>query len=193
MNMPTHLFLRQTALMCVIGSVTGLCSGALIFSSLATSHPLPAAPDHHETTHMDFLFRIKDKPQVIDGDTVRVMLDLGFGIFKQVDVRLAAIDTPELNSKRERRAGQAAQAVAQRWVDAHWDEATRADWYVESIAKDKYDGRIVGDLQYGTTFLSRDLLHAGVARDYDGGKKVEWTAAELEQVERKAATYLAAK
>lgn len=34
--------------------------------------------------------------RVIDGDTIEVMIDLGFGIYKKEKVRLADIDTPEI-------------------------------------------------------------------------------------------------
>ena len=34
-----------------------------------------------------------------DGDTIKFMVDLGFGILKKITVRLAGIDTPELRSK----------------------------------------------------------------------------------------------
>ena len=35
---------------------------------------------------------------VVDGDTINVMVDLGFKVFKQVTLRLARINTPELHT-----------------------------------------------------------------------------------------------
>ncbi len=50
--------------------------------------------------------------RVIDGDTLRVRLDLGFGIDARVDLRLVGYDAPERHSHdpAERAAGEAAAA-----------------------------------------------------------------------------------
>lgn len=42
--------------------------------------------------------------RVIDGDTLTMHLDLGFGIFKKVKIRLAGIDTPPLTEAKGRKA-----------------------------------------------------------------------------------------
>ena len=39
-----------------------------------------------------------DIQRIIDGDTVDVLIDLGFSIYIKDRVRIAGIDTPELNS-----------------------------------------------------------------------------------------------
>ena len=44
-------------------------------------------------------YKITKVLKVVDGDTVDVILDLGFDMFKKERVRLAGIDTPESRTK----------------------------------------------------------------------------------------------
>ena len=50
---------------------------------------------------------------VIDGDTVRVAIDLGFGLVYQTKVRLAGIDCAELRDKKNREKALAAKKYAE--------------------------------------------------------------------------------
>jgi len=51
-------------------------------------------------------YKVKDIliKDIYDGDTIRVTVDLGFGIYKKEKFRLARIDTPEIRGV-EREAG----------------------------------------------------------------------------------------
>ena len=40
-------------------------------------------------------FRVTEIVKVVDGDTIDVVIDLGFDIYKHERVRIAGIDTPE--------------------------------------------------------------------------------------------------
>jgi len=44
---------------------------------------------------MMYEYKVKEVVRVIDGDTVDLILDLGFGLFKKERVRIAGVDTPE--------------------------------------------------------------------------------------------------
>ena len=44
-------------------------------------------------------FRVTEVTKVVDGDTIDVVIDLGFDIYKHERVRIAGIDTPENISK----------------------------------------------------------------------------------------------
>ena len=44
-------------------------------------------------------YRVKEVVRVIDGDTVDLILDLGFGLFKKERVRIAGVDTPEKRTR----------------------------------------------------------------------------------------------
>ncbi|MBL8013513.1 MAG: hypothetical protein JNN05_06650 [Candidatus Omnitrophica bacterium] len=50
--------------------------------------------------------------RVIDGDTLKVRLDLGFGMFTRHELRLRGIDCPEMSTK----AGEAARAFVQSYI-----------------------------------------------------------------------------
>ena len=39
-------------------------------------------------------YRVKEVVRVVDGDTVDVILDLGFGLFKKERCRVAGVDPP---------------------------------------------------------------------------------------------------
>ena len=51
--------------------------------------------------------------RVIDGDTIEVMVDLGFNVLTQVRLRLLGVDTPELRSKDASERRRAKEAVTQ--------------------------------------------------------------------------------
>ena len=44
-------------------------------------------------------YKVKEVVKVVDGDTIDVVIDLGFDLFKKERVRLAGIDTPESRTK----------------------------------------------------------------------------------------------
>ena len=46
-----------------------------------------------------YTYRVSQVVKVVDGDTIDVIIDLGFGIMKKERVRLAGIDTPEKRTR----------------------------------------------------------------------------------------------
>jgi len=49
----------------------------------------------------------------VDGDTLRVLIDIGFNLYPYETIRIADIDTPELNRAATAEAGRAAKAYAE--------------------------------------------------------------------------------
>lgn len=106
--------------------------------------------------------------RVIDGDTVSVTIDTGFGDYVDETLRLRGIDTPEMDTPDGRRA--------RRFVA---DAIGSLDRIVISTSKsDKYD-RYLADILYapGTvtdphaiartgTYLNRELIEQGLATRY---------------------------
>ena len=82
-------------------------------------------------------YKITKIMKVVDGDTVDVILDLGFDMYKKERVRLAGIDTPESRTRdlAEKKLGLAAKSRLQ--------ELCIGDIKVKSLGKGKY-GRILG-------------------------------------------------
>lgn len=95
-----------------------------------------------------------------DGDTIKFMIDLGFGVWKHTTIRLMGIDTPELRSKDEdvkKRAYAAKDFVFSKLADAR-----------EIIVKTKRDktgkyGRYIADVIVGGESLVDLLVSKGLA------------------------------
>jgi micrococcal nuclease len=108
--------------------------------------------------------------RAIDGDTIDVNVDLGFGIWKHEIVRLARVDAPELHS------GEALVHLAAMKAKEFVANKITGSRVIVRTAKgrEKY-GRYLAEVFYpsGTEQrnLSDDLLAAGLARPYEGGKK----------------------
>ncbi len=128
---------------------------------------------------------------VVDGDTVKVLLDRGWGDFKKTSLRINGIDSPESRTRKnllEREAGKLVTRVVQGWVDA-W-RRREAIFYATSEEKPKYHGRTVGSLfcTLGslTENLSDYLWDLELVRPYLGGKKLAWSDKELNRIIRTA-------
>lgn len=116
---------------------------------------------------------------VIDGDTVDLMIDLGFNIHHKIRVRLFGINTPESRTKdlAEKALGLKAKDFTKDWL-------TRHNWvYVNTIPdkNDKY-GRILAKIYSSedvsattTACLNVDIVQAGYAREYFGVGDKTWT------------------
>jgi micrococcal nuclease len=98
---------------------------------------------------------------VVDGDTVDVIVDLGFYISFSQRLRLKDIDTSELNSpdQGERIKAQAAKA----WMLVHLNKNV----IIETKKKDKY-GRFLADIYIEGVekSLNTQLLEAKLATKY---------------------------
>ena len=96
---------------------------------------------------------------VYDGDTVTLVVDLGFKISTEVKLRLEGIDTPELRRARD------ARDHLRRRLD---EGAVR----VQTTKKGKY-GRWLGVLWVGdsTESINDELVRLGHAKPYSGGKR----------------------
>ena len=115
---------------------------------------------------------------VIDGDTIDLMIDLGFNIHHKIRVRLYGVNTPESRTKdlAEKELGLKAKKFTQDWLTNH-------KWvYVNTIPdkNDKY-GRILArifssdDISNQTTAcLNTDIIQAGFAREYYGVGDKTW-------------------
>ena len=120
--------------------------------------------------------------RVIDGDTVDVDIDLGFGIWQKNErVRIMGIDTPEsrTRNKKEKALGLAAKA---RLKEILKENKGNIILRTSKEGKGKF-GRILGTLLIydGMTSVNQMLIDEGHARDYFGGSKDEqgeWTVEE---------------
>ena len=120
-------------------------------------------------------FRVIEITKVLDGDTIDVLIDLGFDLHKKERVRIAGVDTPE---KRTRDLEEKALGIdATNWLKDKLDGAiSGADDLVirtELVGGVGKYGRLLGWLYIGdsTVSLNEQMIEEGYAWSYDGGTK----------------------
>lgn len=135
-------------------------------------------------TGAKFVYPLKDNTyRVIDGDTVEVLLDMGWWTQKTVNLRLYGIDSPESRTTRapEKQAGLMVKALVTRWLALR---VKQGKWlHATSETKPKYAKRGIGLLYADdqSDCLNYFLISAGVVKSYQG-KKRSWTDEELQDV-----------
>ena len=111
----------------------------------------------------------------MDGDTIDVIIDLGFDLAKTERVRIAGVDTPE---KRTRDLEEKALGLdATNWLKQKLEETIKGD--EELIIRTELKGgvgkygRLLGWLYVGDSDLSlnEQMITEGYAWAYDGGTK----------------------
>jgi len=110
--------------------------------------------------------------KVVDGDTVDVDIDLGFGIWiKDERVRIMGIDTPEsrTSDKTEKKFGLASKEKLKSLLGKTGILKTQVNKKGEDM-KGKF-GRILGDFVVGSKKVSEILCEEGYAVPYFGGAK----------------------
>jgi len=118
-------------------------------------------------------YRCKLK-KVIDGDTVDVDIDLGFGIWQMNErVRIMGIDTPEsrTRNKIEKKFGLAAKARLKSLLGPKPVLQTTISKKGEDM-KGKF-GRVLGDFIVNGKQVSQIMCKEGHAVAYFGGSKAE--------------------
>ena len=116
--------------------------------------------------------------KVVDGDTIKCDLDLGFGIWQHNEtVRLKGIDTPEsrTSDKDEKPYG----LLAKQKLKDKIDEAAEVKILTEKDEKGKF-GRILGTISADGVNLNEWLVENKYAVRYHGQNKEEVQAAHLD-------------
>ena len=120
-------------------------------------------------------FRVTKIKKVVDGDTIDVVIDLGFDLTKTERVRIAGVDTPE---KRTRDLEEKALGLdATNWLKEKLTETIKGDEELTIRTElkggvGKY-GRLLGWLYVGDSAVSLNqlMIQEGYAWPYDGGAK----------------------
>jgi len=114
--------------------------------------------------------------RVVDGDTVDVDIDLGFGVWlKKERVRMMGIDTPESRTrdKVEKKFGLAAKAFVKSKMPVGSIQVLKTE--IDKSGEDKKGkfGRILGDFLIDEDRLTDIMVSEGHAVAYFGGSKDE--------------------
>ncbi len=122
--------------------------------------------------------KIKHIEKVIDGDSIWVVLDLGFGISLRKEIRLFGIDAPEKSTQ----AGKEVSLFVKKWFQKNEDSL---ELKLSEEHEEKY-GRSLGE------FISKDgisinklLLELNLVKQFDGTGKRSWNEDELKLIEEK--------
>jgi endonuclease YncB( thermonuclease family) len=125
---------------------------------------------------MAYEYKVKEVLRVVDGDTIDVLIDLGFGLTKKERVRVAGIDTPESRTRDpyEKYLGKEA--------SAYLEEQLIEDNIIIKTEKDGKYGRMLGWLYREGEEISiqERMINKGYGWAYDGGTK-EKSFAELRE------------
>ena len=120
-------------------------------------------------------FRVTEIVKVVEGDTIDVIIDLGFDLYKKERVRVAGVDTPE---KRTRNLEEKELGIdATNWLTEQLDSAI--DGEDDLVIRTEIDGgfgkygRLLGWLYIGedTESINERMIREGYAWEYDGGTK----------------------
>ena len=129
--------------------------------------------------------------KVLDGDTIDVIIDLGFDLAKTERVRIAGVDTPE---KRTRNLEEKALGIdATEWLKDKLESAIDGDddlvIRTELVGGVGKYGRLLGWLYIGdaTVSLNEQMITEGYAWAYDGGTKQK-DFEELREIRRSYGT-----
>ena len=131
-------------------------------------------------------YKCKEIKKIVDGDTLDVVLDLGFNIFHSCRVRMAGIDTPESRTRDldEKARGKLAKEFLKNWVTEY--ENNKKNIVIKTkkeIAKGKF-GRVLGELWVEGVNVNEDMMESYHAVPYSAQNKEEVKKLHLENRER---------
>jgi micrococcal nuclease len=116
---------------------------------------------------------VKEVKNVVDGDTIDVIIDLGFDILFASRVRLAGIDTPE--SRTTDKAEKALGLESKDYLKKHLKDAKSVVIKTEKMNSSEKFGRILGWLYVNgdTESVNDKMINDGYAWGYMGDTKVK--------------------
>lgn len=120
-----------------------------------------------------FEYYVKTVDNVVDGDTIDVVIDLGFDILFQSRVRLAGIDTPE--SRTSDKAEKVLGLEAKEYLKKHIKAAKTVTIRTEKMDSSEKYGRILGwvYLDGDSESLNNKMIKDGYAWGYLGDTKIK--------------------
>ena len=116
---------------------------------------------------------VKEVKNVVDGDTIDVIIDLGFDILFASRVRLAGIDTPE--SRTTDKAEKALGIEAKEYLKKHLKDAKSVVIRTEKMDSSEKYGRILGWVYVNgeSESVNNKMINDGYAWGYLGETKIK--------------------
>ena len=125
----------------------------------------------------DFSYRVKSVTKVVDGDTIDVILDMGFDILYKQRVRLFGIDTPESRTrdKVEKKYG----LLSKKFLQENIKKAKKVSIRTYKGDETGKFGRILGDVFLDGKSVNSLMCTKGHAVEYYGQSKDDVEAAHM--------------
>jgi len=120
--------------------------------------------------------------RVVDGDTIDVILDLGFSVLHKCRVRLYGIDTPESRTKNqdEKARGKLAAKYLKDSINNGTEIILRSKL---KDSKGKY-GRVLGEIIVDNININQSMIEKYLAVQYTGQSKKDVEAEHLKNRKR---------
>lgn len=111
-----------------------------------------------------YSYKVKEIIKVLDGDTVDLLIDLGFHVFVKKRVRLYGINAPETRTRdlKEKKLGLASKEKLKSLLSAK-------ELILESHGLGKY-GRVIGTIHHEDIDINRTMVLEGFASAYEFSK-----------------------
>ena len=129
----------------------------------------------------DFSYRVAEVTKIVDGDTIDVIIDLGFDILHKSRVRLFGIDTPE---SRTRNAEEKVRGLlSKNFLKEHLNTSKKILIKTHKGEETGKFGRILGEIFIDGVNINQKMCDDGYAVAYYGQNK---TLVESEHMKNKA-------
>ena len=117
----------------------------------------------------DFSYRVKEVTRIVDGDTIDVIIDLGFDIMYKSRVRLFGIDTPEsrTSNKEEKIRG----LLSKNFLKEHLKSNSKIIIKTHKGEETGKFGRILGEIFIDGININQKMCDEGYAVAYYGQNK----------------------
>ena len=119
-----------------------------------------------DTLNTLYQYKVKEILKVVDGDTVDVIIDLGFDVFLEKRVRMAGVNAPESRTRNLEEKAKGLKTKA--WLIEKFN--TEEQIIIETSLDNQYGkfGRVLGTFYVGDSLMSVNLemLSEGLARPY---------------------------
>jgi endonuclease YncB( thermonuclease family) len=117
----------------------------------------------------DFSYRVAEVTKIVDGDTIDVIIDLGFDIMYRSRVRLFGIDTPEsrTRNKEEKVRG----LLSKNFLKEHLKSSKKIVIKTHKGEETGKFGRILGEIFIDGININQKMCDEGYAVAYYGQNK----------------------
>ena len=129
-------------------------------------------------------YKCQEIKKVVDGDTVDIVLNLGFNVLHAVRVRLVGIDTPESRTRDldEKARGKLATEFLKKWLS---QEHEKKKIVIKTFKKSKGKfGRALAEIWVNDVNVNENLIECYHAVPYSAQNKKEVAELHLKNRER---------